>query len=129
MNATELPSADSDAAPALASWETSFELLPPRSRTTMSGMPLVFDPAGTVSSAWVVKATLLPAALIDDSRLGAFPDEVPPVLALAVGLHPCRADVDPLDGVDRRRGAGGRRCQGREEDVGLAVVVVRHEVV
>src|SRR3982750_4916037 len=82
MNATELPSALSDPAPALASCETSRELFPPRSRTTMSGIPLVLDPAGTVSSAWVVKATLLPAALIVDSRLGAFPEEVPPVLTL-----------------------------------------------
>ena len=82
MKATWLPSALSMAAPALASWETSLVELPARSRTAMSGMPLVFEPAGTTSSALVVKATRLPAALIVDSRLGAFPDEVPPVLAL-----------------------------------------------
>src|SRR5207253_1267756 len=81
MKATWLPSALSMAAPALASWETSLVELPARSRTAMSGMPLVFEPAGTTSSALVVKATRLPAALIVDSRLGAFPDEVPPVLA------------------------------------------------
>ena len=82
MKATVDPSGLSDAAPALASCDTSFEVLAARSRTTMSGMPLVFDPAATVSSAWVVKATLLPAALIVDSRLGALPDDVPPLLAL-----------------------------------------------
>ena len=48
----------------------------------MSGMPLVFDPGGRMSSALVVKATRLPAALIDDSRLGALPEEVLPELAL-----------------------------------------------
>src|SRR5438046_3189636 len=82
MKATWLPSADRTAAPALASWEDSFVELPARSRTAMSGMPLVFDPGGRMSSALVVKATRLPAALIVDSRLGAFPDEVLPVLAL-----------------------------------------------
>src|SRR2546421_349214 len=82
MKATVDPSALIDAAPALASCDTSFELLAARSRTTMSGMPFVFDPAGTVSSAWVVKATLLPAALMVDSRLGALPDDVLPVLTL-----------------------------------------------
>src|SRR5438105_10149024 len=82
MKATWLPSALRTPAPALASCDDSLVALAARSRTTMSGMPLVFDPAGTTSSALVVKATLLPAALIVDSRLGASPEEVPPVLAL-----------------------------------------------
>src|SRR5581483_1211841 len=82
MNATWLPSALRTGAPALASCDDSFVVLDARSRTAMSGMPLVFDPAGTTSSALVVKATLLPAPLIVDSRLGALPDEVFPVLAL-----------------------------------------------
>src|SRR5947209_20273019 len=82
MNAAWLPSALSMAAPALASCETSFVLLAPRSRTAMSGTPLVFEPAGTTSSALVVNATRLPAALIVDSRLGASPEDVPAVLAL-----------------------------------------------
>src|SRR5258705_1757237 len=82
MKATWLPSVLRTPAPALASWDDSLVLLPARSRTTTSGIPLVLDPAGTTSSALVVKATLLPAALIVDSRLGAFPDDVPPVLAL-----------------------------------------------
>src|SRR5437763_4568063 len=81
MKATWLPSADRTAAPALASWDDSFVELPARSRTAMSGMPLVFDPGGTTSSALVVKATRFPAALMVDSRLGAFPDEVFPVVA------------------------------------------------
>ncbi len=83
MKATVDPSALIDAAPALASCDTSFEVLAARSRMTMSGIPFVFDPAATVSSAWVVKATLLPAALMVDSRLGAFPDDVLPLLTLA----------------------------------------------
>src|SRR5437588_11318141 len=82
MKATWLPSADRTAAPALASCDDSLVLLPARSRTAMSGMPLVFEPGGTMSSALVVKATRLPAALIVDSRLGALPDDVFPVLAL-----------------------------------------------
>src|ERR1044071_10320859 len=82
MNATVDPSALSDAAPALASCDTSLEVLAATSRTTMSGMPFVFDPAATVSSAWVVKATLVPEALMLDSRLGAFPDDVLPLFTL-----------------------------------------------
>src|SRR2546428_216765 len=82
MNATWLPSALRTPAPALASCDDSLVLLEARSRMAMSGLPFVFVPAGTTSSALVVKATRLPAALIVDSRLGAFPDEVPPVLAL-----------------------------------------------
>src|SRR3954453_15080925 len=82
MKATWPPSALRTAAPALASWDDSRGVLAARSRMAMSGIPLVFDPAGTTSSALVVKATLLPAALIVDSRLGGSPDDVPPVLTL-----------------------------------------------
>src|SRR5882757_1056860 len=82
MKATCPPSALRTAAPALASCDDSRVELAARSRMAMSGMPLVFDPVGTTSSALVVKDTLFPAALMLDSRLGASPDEVPPVLAL-----------------------------------------------
>src|SRR5437588_6181087 len=82
MNATWLPSALRTPAPALASCDDSLVVFEARSRMAMSGMPLVFDPAGTTSSALVVKDTRLPAALMVDSMLGASPDDVPPVLAL-----------------------------------------------
>ncbi len=118
----------------------------------MSGMPFVFDPAATVSSAWVVKATLLPAALIVDSRLGAFPDDVSAV----VGAHQhgrrrrrrALADVDLLEGGrgprdegvvgrerrrpvvgDRRGEAGPRPLGGRGLGHAHPVERLRHRVV